>query len=87
LNYWTGGTQSCKGVWGWCTGEKFHAIQANNLSWAPSQPELLKGEENCLHMKITPSKRSILLTDKECKNKFVYACQVKSDIHALKSLW
>jgi hypothetical protein len=75
FNYWTGGVQSCKGRWGWCSeGGKFSALAAN-LSWAWNQPELQKANENCLHMRISAN-NSILLSDRECSNRFIYACQV-----------
>jgi hypothetical protein len=75
FNYWTGGVQSCKGRWGWCSeGGKFSALAAN-LSWAWDQPELQKANENCLHMRISAN-TSILLSDRECSNRFIYACQV-----------
>jgi hypothetical protein len=71
LNYWTGGTQSCKGKWGWCAGNKFKSFTAN-LTWFPEHFK----DENCLHFKIF-SNRSSILDDRACKSKFVYACQVQ----------
>lgn len=75
LNYWTGGVQSCKGRWGWCngTGNQFSPLSAQ-LTWAMDQPEMLKEKENCLHMQVHPN-NGILLSDRECKHRYLYACQ------------
>jgi hypothetical protein len=76
LNYWTGGVQGCKGQWGWCRGAEFQPLSFN-LSWAQSQPEFLKSDENCMHMRVQPNSSSrILLSDRSCANRFILACQV-----------
>jgi hypothetical protein len=72
LNYWTGGTQSCKGMWGWCAGNKFKSFTAN-LTWLPEHFK----NENCLHLKIFRNGSSIL-NDRACKDKYIYACQVET---------
>lgn len=77
INYWTGGLRACKGVWGWCAGSDFSIITAD-LSWASGQPELNKSDENCMHMRVHPnSNTGVLLSDRECKNKFILGCQVQ----------
>jgi hypothetical protein len=76
LNYWTGGVQGCKGLFGWCAGADF-SLLSDNLNWAPGQPELNKSNENCMHLRVYPnSSKGVLLSDKECKNKYVLGCQV-----------
>jgi hypothetical protein len=77
LNYWTGGVQGCKGSWGWCAGASFIPLSFN-LSWAQSQPEFLKSDENCMHMRVQPNSSSrILFSDKNCGNRFILGCQVE----------
>jgi hypothetical protein len=43
LNYWTGGVQGCKGLFGWCAGADFSPL-SGNISWASGQPELNKSQ-------------------------------------------
>jgi len=76
LNYWTGGKQGCKGLWGWCSGSEFKPFTAN-LSWGMNQPEVAKEKENCLHMRVSQNKSVNLLSDRECKYKYIFACKVK----------
>jgi len=75
LNYWTGGIQGCKGLWGWCAGSKFLPLSAS-LKWAAQQPEYKKGNENCLHMRIYSNQTGAVLSDRQCKDRYVFACEV-----------
>jgi len=75
LNYWTGGFQECRGRMGSCAGENFVPI-AENLTWAPNQPNLLKEGANCLHMRIHKNASSTALSARNCSDKFIYACEV-----------
>jgi len=75
LNYWTGGKQGCKGSWGWCSGAQSQPF-SSNLSWAWNQPECAKEKENCLHMRVFQNKSGVLLSDRECKDKYIFACKV-----------
>jgi hypothetical protein len=78
LNYWTGGVQGCKGMYGWCAGSTFMPLLFN-LSWAQGEPELLKGDENCLNMRLNPnSSTGARLSDRNCGNRFILACQVNT---------
>jgi hypothetical protein len=75
LNYWTGGFQACKGQWGWCSASNFVPF-ASNLSWGLNQPELTKENENCLHLKINRNSSGVQINDRNCSDKYVFACQV-----------
>jgi len=75
LNYWTGGKKGCRGSWNWCAGSESQPFAAN-LSWAPNQPEFAKENENCLHMRVFKNKSGILLSDRECKDKYIFGCKV-----------
>jgi hypothetical protein len=79
LNYWTGGLQGCRGLWGWCAGATFIRV-AENLTWAPNQPEMRNENENCLHMRIFENDSSTALSDRKCSDKYIYACKVPSSI-------
>jgi hypothetical protein len=74
-NYWTGGFQGCRGLWGWCAGATFIPI-AENITWAPNQPEPMKTNENCMHMRIYKNSSSTALSDRNCSDKYIYACKV-----------
>jgi len=77
FNYWTGGIQGCKGSWGWCSGAQPQPFTAN-LSWGMNQPEVAKEKENCLQMRVFQNNSGILLSDRECKDKYIFACKVIS---------
>jgi len=68
--------QGCKGFWGWCAGAEFQPFTAN-LSWGMGQPEFKKENENCLHLRITQNSSGVLLNDRDCKDKYIYACEAK----------
>jgi Lectin C-type domain len=77
FNYWTGGTQQgCKGQWKWC-GAVDPTIKTS-LQWAPNQPDNKGGNESCLHLRIFNNATyfGVKLTDRNCTDKYVYACQV-----------
>ena len=80
LNYWTGGLQGCRGLWGWCAGPTFIPIPGN-LTWAQNQPELMKTNKNCMHMRIHKNDSSTALSDRNCLDKYIYACKVVLKIH------
>jgi Lectin C-type domain len=79
LNYWTGGFQGCRGQWGWCTGADFIPI-AENLNWATNQPEMLKENENCVHMRIHKNDSSTALSDRNCSDRYIFACEVAENV-------
>jgi hypothetical protein len=60
---------------GWCAGASFIPI-SKNLTWAPNQPDFLKAGENCLHMRIHKNASSTALSDRNCSDKYIYACEV-----------
>jgi hypothetical protein len=74
LNYWTG-AQSCSKAWGWCSESQFLSLN-QNLKWGPNQPDNKMGEENCIHLRIFQNDTGAVLTDRDCKNKFIFACKV-----------
>jgi len=74
-NYWTGGLQGCRGLWGWCDGSTFIPLP-ENLTWAPNQPEIKNETENCLHMRIHKNDSSTALSDRACTDRYIYACKV-----------
>jgi hypothetical protein len=75
LNYWTGGFQQCRGQLGWSSEGNFVPI-AENLTWAPNQPDLLIA--NCLHMRIHKNASSTALSARNCTDKYIYACEVRN---------
>jgi hypothetical protein len=47
-----------------------------NLTWALNQPEFLEAGENCLHMRIYKNASRTALSDRNCSDKYIYACEV-----------
>jgi hypothetical protein len=76
FNYWTGGAQrDCKGQWTWCAGTEkivFH----QDLAWAYNQPDNKAGGDDCIHMKLLQNKTGIVLSDRNCSDKYIIACEV-----------
>jgi Lectin C-type domain len=76
FNYWTSATQKgSKGQWAWCTGQTT-ALLPDNLTWAFNQPDNKAGGEDCIQMRLTQNATGIALSDRNCTNKFVIACEV-----------
>jgi hypothetical protein len=78
FNYWTGGYQSCKGLWGWCDGASQFQPMAAALLWAANQPDLVRNAQNCLQMRVDRNGSGVVLNGRECKERYVYACQVQN---------
>jgi len=49
----------------------------DDLTWAMSQPDNKAGEDDCLHMKLVDNS-GIAISDRNCSDKYVIACEVKS---------
>jgi hypothetical protein len=49
-----------------------------NINWAQGQPDNKTGRETCVHLRIFQNISGAVLTDRECKDKFIYACKVIS---------
>jgi len=72
FNYWTGGTQQgCRGAWRWCGGP---GTFDDLVQWEPGQPDNKGGRQDCLHLRLNNS--NFLLTDRNCSDKYILACQV-----------
>jgi hypothetical protein len=78
FNYWTAGTQrGCSGQWHWC-GSSDKAELKTELQWERFQPDDKGGNESCLHMRVFTTGRDlgVKLTDRNCADRYVLACQV-----------
>jgi len=73
FNYWTGGTQQgCRGSWRWCGGGT--GVFDDLVQWEPGQPDNKGGRQDCVHLRLNNS--NFLLTDRNCTDKYILACQV-----------
>jgi hypothetical protein len=78
LNYWTGATQKgCKGQWAWCSGLSTSPLP-DNLTWAFNQPDNKAGGDDCMQMRLMQNTTGISLFDRNCSDKFVFACEVNN---------
>jgi hypothetical protein len=76
FNYWTGGTQQeCRGTWGWCGNAAGPRGIQDEIKWDVGQPDNLGGRQDCIHLKIDITK-GLLLTDRNCTDKYILACKV-----------
>jgi hypothetical protein len=77
LNYWTGGAQrDCKGQWTWCAGSNKVTIK-ESLYWAYNQPDNKAGGDDCIHMRLLQNTTGIVLSDRNCSDKYIVACEVR----------
>lgn len=80
LNYWTGGAMSNReGQWGWCSGSESLNL-SQNVIWGNNQPDNKTGNEGCIHMRFFPNATGVVLSDRNCKDKFVFACEVSQSL-------
>jgi hypothetical protein len=79
LNYWSGGTQQdCRGSWGWCGAGAAPRYVSDELKWEPGQPDNLGGREDCVHLKNYVMAGKLMLTDRNCTDRYIFACKVQS---------
>jgi Lectin C-type domain len=75
MNFWTGGTQKgCQGQWGWCGAG---GGIGDDIKWEKGQPDNKGGQENCVHMRFVLNATGTIITDRNCTNKYIYACEVE----------
>ncbi|XP_065346605.1 uncharacterized protein LOC135943868 [Cloeon dipterum] len=79
FNYWTSGTWKGAPVnqWSWCEPNG-PTVFAKGLVWEPSQPDNKGGNETCVHFRFTLNSTGTILTDRNCTNKYIYACKIIS---------
>ncbi|XP_059486554.1 mucin-5AC-like isoform X2 [Neocloeon triangulifer] len=75
FNYWTAGTQQgCRGRWSWCSGAGLLDLN-DSLTWSSAQPDNKAGNEECLHMRLFQNSSGVVLSDRNCSDKYVIACK------------
>ncbi|XP_065346169.1 uncharacterized protein LOC135943525 [Cloeon dipterum] len=76
FNYWTSGTWNGAPVkqWAWCKPNG-PTVFAKGLVWEPSQPDNKGGNESCVHFRFTLNSTGTILTDRNCTNKYIFACK------------
>jgi len=75
-NYWSGGTQQgCRGSWRWCGASG--APLDDLLLWEQGQPDNKGGRQDCVHLKKS-NVSGLILTDRNCTDKYIFACKVQS---------
>jgi Lectin C-type domain len=83
FNYWSGGTQQdCRGSWGWCAAGAAPKFVSDELKWEPGQPDNLSGREDCMHLKNFVMAGMLMLTDRNCTDRYIFACKVQIVTHA-----
>ena len=85
-NYWTSGTW--KGAppnqFSWCKPSG-PSVLAGDLVWEAGQPDNAGSNESCVHFRFVLNSTGTIMTDRNCANKYIYACKVFNVIEFLKS--
>ncbi|XP_059482052.1 uncharacterized protein LOC132200543 [Neocloeon triangulifer] len=82
-NYWTAGrSQGSWGQWAWCTPNG-PLILPDSLLWADGQPDNAIPDEMCLHLRVGKNGSDLALSDRNCSNKYVIACQGTTSLSTL----
>ncbi|CAB3370396.1 Hypothetical predicted protein [Cloeon dipterum] len=78
FNYWTSGTWkgAPAGQWSWCEPSG-PSIFAPGIVWERGQPDNNGGNESCVHFRFVLNATGTVLTDRNCSNKFIFACKTE----------
>ncbi|CAB3360421.1 Hypothetical predicted protein [Cloeon dipterum] len=76
-NYWTSGTWkgAPEGQWSWCESAGTSTLD-QSLKWESGQPDNLGGSEQCIHFSFAMNSSQAVLTDRNCSNRYIYACKM-----------
>ena len=77
---WLGGykRQDPSPEWIWMDGSKL-ADHFTNSKWGLAQPDNFNGRQNCLTMKNKSVENRIVLDDMNCRHRFYFSCEYKSN--------
>jgi hypothetical protein len=77
LNYWTSARRIFKNnTFEYCHSNASSPLMATDKYWGHNEPDNKNGSQDCVHLKINKTAKVAQLTDRGCKDGYVFACQV-----------
>jgi len=77
-NYWTSSLKfnnSVDDTFRWCEKDN-PEVSSTVVQWQKGQPDNLGGNQRCLHMRILTNVSQVVVSDRNCSDKYVLACEV-----------
>ncbi|XP_059470910.1 uncharacterized protein LOC132193945 [Neocloeon triangulifer] len=72
-NYWTSGRRLWPNdIFQFCLPKPLSTVSS---SWASGQPDNVNKSEDCVHLYVNKTSSSMQLSDKNCNNSYIFACQ------------
>lgn len=63
-------------IFQWCTPDGSNVSDVS-VQWQKGQPDNLGGEQRCLHARVLTNVSKIIVSDRNCSDKYVVACETK----------
>ncbi|XP_059471661.1 uncharacterized protein LOC132194423 [Neocloeon triangulifer] len=86
-NYWTYGLKfndSDKEAFWWCDPISATEVSNGTIEWQAGQPDNVGGSENCLHLQVVHTDLKMVVTNRNCADKYMLACESMSTTPAPK---
>lgn len=77
-NYWTWGFRLNKSTsenFHWCNADVLE-VSSSVVQWHSGQPDNLGGNQRCMHLRVLTNVSKMVVSDRNCSDKYVYACEV-----------
>ncbi|XP_059471660.1 uncharacterized protein LOC132194422 [Neocloeon triangulifer] len=77
-NYWTYGLKfndSIKEAFWWCDPISATEVSNGTVEWKAGQPDNMGGNESCLHLQVVHKDSKMVVTDRNCADDYMLACE------------
>jgi hypothetical protein len=77
-NYWLWGMRAVESyrAFEWCSPNS-SKLTTYSVRWQQGQPDNLGGEQRCLHARVLTNVSQIIVSDRNCSDIYVVACETK----------
>jgi hypothetical protein len=73
---WSGSAGLSNSTFQWCSPNG-SAVTNTSVLWQKGQPDNLGGNQRCLHGRVLTNVSKIVVSDRNCSDKYVLACETK----------